>query len=529
MLTVAIIAATGLLLVALYDLVQRKHAILRNFPVIGHLRYLLESVGPELRQYIVTSNQEERPFSRDQRRWVYASSKLQNNYFGFGTDAELENAPNHIIVKHAAFPIRSPYPGEPDYDPTYQLPCAKVLGEFRQRRKAFRPPSAINISGMSFGALSGAAVEAVNRGAALAGCLQNTGEGGLSPHHLYGGDLIFQIGTGYFGCRELDGRFSLAKLLELTDKHPNIRAIEIKLSQGAKPGIGGVLPRAKLTPEIAEIRGVPLDKDCISPAAHTAFRDPDSLLDFVEAIAAATGLPIGIKSAVGEITFWRELTRLMDTSARGLDFVTIDGGEGGTGAGPLVFRDHVGLPFKIGFSRVQRVFADRRLHDHVVFIGSGKLGFPDAALVAFSLGCDLVNVGREALLSIGCIQAMRCHTNKCPTGITTQSPWLTHGLEPELKSVRLANYILSLRKELLSLSRACGVTHPSLVGADRIEILNDRFGAQTVEQLLGGRGRGAEAGDEHGDGIDDPISEPVAPLVFRRNPRPLPVVWPPHR
>jgi glutamate synthase domain-containing protein 2 len=527
MLTLTLILIGLVVSVVVYDLVQRKHAILRNFPVIGHLRYLLESVGPELRQYIVTSNQEERPFSRDQRRWVYASSKLQNNYFGFGTDAELENAPNHIVIKHAAFPVRSPYPGERDFDPTYPLPCRKVLGEFRQRRKAFRPPSVVNVSGMSFGSLSGAAVEALNRGAALAGCLQNTGEGGLSPHHLHGGDLVFQMGTGYFGCRELDGRFSLARLMELTDRHPSIRAIEIKLSQGAKPGIGGVLPRAKLTAEIAAIRGVPLGKDCISPAGHTAFRDPDSLLDFVESVAAATGLPVGIKSAVGEIAFWRELARLMDTSGRGVDFVTIDGGEGGTGAAPLVFRDHVGLPFKIGFSRVQRVFADRRLHDHVVFIGSGKLGFPDSALVAFSLGCDMINVAREALLSIGCIQALKCHTNRCPTGITTQSPWLTHGLDPELKSVRMANYVLSLRKELLTLARACGATHPALVAPDRIEILNDRFGAQTVEQLLGGRGRGAETGEEHGDGIAAPIAEPLAPLVFRRNPRPTPVAFPP--
>jgi glutamate synthase domain-containing protein 2 len=521
-----VIALSALASVAVYDLVQRKHAILRNFPIVGHLRYLLESVGPELRQYIVTSNQEERPFSRDQRRWVYASSKLQNNYFGFGTDAELENSPNYIVVKHAAFPVRSPLPSDPDYDPRYALPAMKVLGDFRQRRKAFRPASVINVSGMSFGALSGAAVEALNRGVALAGCMQNTGEGGLSPHHLHGGDLVFQIGTGYFGCRELDGRFSLTRLMELTDRHPAIRAIEIKLSQGAKPGIGGVLPRAKLTPEIAAIRGVRLDKDCVSPASHTAFRDPDSLLDFVESIAAATGLPVGIKSAVGEIAFWRELARRMDTSSRGVDFITIDGGEGGTGAAPLVFRDHVGLPFKIGFSRVQQVFAERRLHDHLIFIGSGKLGFPDAALVAFALGCDLVNVGREALLSIGCIQALRCHTNKCPTGIATQNSWLAAGLDPELKAARLANYILVLRKELLALSRACGVEHPALVTADRIEILNDRFGSQSVERLLGGRGKGVDPGDEHGDGIAEPIAEPFAPLVFRKNPRPTPA-WPP--
>ena len=529
MFIVSLIAIATLATVALYDLVQRKHAILRNFPIIGHLRYLLESLGPELRQYIVTSNQEERPFSRDQRRWVYASSKLQNNYFGFGSDADLESAPNHIVVKHAVFPMRTPCPGDADYDPKYSLACAKVLGEFRQRRKAFRPSSAVNVSGMSFGSLSGNAVEALNRGAALAACLQNTGEGGLSPHHLHGGDLVFQIGTGYFGCRELDGRFSLTRLLELTDRHPSIRAIEIKLSQGAKPGIGGVLPKAKLTPHIAAIRGVPLDRDCVSPAAHTAFRDPDSLLDFVESVAAATGLPVGIKSAVGEVAFWRDLARLMDNSGRGVDFITIDGGEGGTGAAPLVFRDHVGLPFKIGFSRVQRVFADRRLHDHVVFIGSGKLGFPETALVAFALGCDMINVGREALLSIGCIQALRCHTNTCPTGITTQSPWLTHGLDPELKSVRLANYVLSLRKELLALARACGVAHPSLVTPDRIEILDARFGTTTLEQLLGGRGRGSDVVDEHGDGIAEPIAEPFTPLVFRRTPRPAPVHWPPNR
>lgn len=503
--------------VVAYDLVQRKHAILRNFPVIGHFRYLLESVGPELRQYIVTSNQEERPFSRDQRRWVYASSKLQNNYFGFGSDAELETSPNHTVIKHAAFPVRTPYPGDADYDPRYPLACAKILGGFRGRRKAFRPASAINISGMSFGSLSGPAVEALNRGAALAGCLQNTGEGGLSPHHLHGGDLVFQMGTGYFGCRESDGRFSLSRLLELTDTHPSVRAIEIKLSQGAKPGIGGVLPRAKLTMEIAAIRGVPLDKDCISPAAHTAFRDADSLLDFVEMVAAATGLPVGIKSAVGEIAFWRDLARLADTTGRSVDFVTIDGGEGGTGAAPLVFRDHVGLPFKIGFSRVQRAFAERGLHDQIVFIGSGKLGFPDAALVAFALGCDLVNVGREALLSIGCIQALRCHTNQCPTGVTTQNAWLSHGLDPALKSVRLANYVVSLRKEILTLCRACGVAHPSLMPPDRIEVLNDRFGAQTVAELLGGRGRGSESDDEH-RGRAEPMRESFAPLVFRRTP-----------
>ena len=476
--------------VVCFDLLQRKHAVLRNFPIMGHFRYLLESVGPEFRQYIVTSNTEERPFSRDQRRWVYASSKLQNNYFGFGSDNDLESSPNHTIIKHSVFPVRSPHKDDADFDPDYRVAAAKVLGGYRHRAKAFRPASIVNVSGMSFGSLSGAAVEAVNRGVALAGCLQNTGEGGLAPHHLHGGELVLQIGTGYFGVRDLAGRFSLSKLKDLVAAHPQIRAIEIKLSQGAKPGIGGVLPKQKITKEIAEIRGISMTSDCVSPAAHSAFHDVSSMLDFVEMVAGETGLPVGIKSAIGEIGFWTNLARLIATTGRSVDFITVDGGEGGTGAAPLVFADHVGLPFKVGFSRVQHAFAEHDLHDRIVFIGSGKLGFPDSALMAFALGCDLINVGREALLAIGCIQALRCHTNKCPTGITTQSRWLSHGLDPELKSVRLANYLVTLRKELLALTRACGATHPAAVTASQIEIMDDRFGAATVADLLGGRGRG---------------------------------------
>jgi glutamate synthase domain-containing protein 2 len=498
-------AGATIVVLALIDLLQRAHAIRRNFPFVGRFRYLLESVGPEIRQYFISGNNDERPFSRNQRRWIYASSKGQNNYFGFGSDNEQEASPSYTIVRPAVFPISSPLPGDEGFDPSYPLPALKLLGGFAGRRKAFLPASALNLSGMSFGALSGAAVEAINRGVAIAGCLQNTGEGGLSPHHLHGGDLVFQLGTGYFGCRERDGQFSLTRLMALTDEHRAIRAIEIKLSQGAKPGIGGVLPRAKLTAEIAAIRGVSLDRDCVSPAAHTAFRDADSLLDFVETIAAATGLPVGIKSAVGELTFWRTLAKLMTTTERSVDFITIDGGEGGTGAAPLVFADHVGLPFKIGFSRVQQVFAEHELHDRVTFIGSGKLGFPDAALVAFALGCDMINVGREALLSIGCIQALSCHTNRCPTGITTQSPWLSRGLDPELKAVRLANYIVTLRKELLALSHACGATHPSLVSASEIEMIDDRFGSQTLAALLGGRGHGIAA--PRGPSIAPPAPE----------------------
>ena len=222
--------------VTIFDLIQRKHAVLRNFPIIGHLRYIFEAVGPELRQYIVTGNNEERPFSRDQRSWIYASSKRANNYFGFGTDDELELSPNYMIIKHSAFPLVTPHPGDPGFDEKYLVPCAKVLGAARKRKKSFRPASIVNVSGMSFGSLSAPAVEALNRGSKEAGCLHNTGEGGVSPYHRKGGELIWQIGTGYFGCRDAQGRFSMERFIENVESSP-VRAIEVKLSQGANPGL----------------------------------------------------------------------------------------------------------------------------------------------------------------------------------------------------------------------------------------------------------------------------------------------------
>jgi glutamate synthase domain-containing protein 2 len=313
----------------------------------------------------------------------------------------------------------------------------------------------------------------------------------VSSYHLAGGDLVWQVGTGYFGCREPDGRFSMARLKDTIARAPQIKAIELKLSQGAKPGVGGLLPRAKITREIAAIRGIPTDRDCVSPAAHSAFSNADEMLDFVESIASETGLPVGIKSAVGDSKFWDDLASLMADGARGVDFITIDGGEGGTGAGPLVFTDHVALPFKVGFSRVQKIFTAHGLHQQVVFVGSGKLGFPEAALFGFALGCDMINVGREAMMAIGCIQAQRCHTNHCPTGVATQHPWLIRGVDPTLKAARLANYLMTLRKDVLALSHACGVLHPTLITADQLELVDDRFGAKTVADLFGyGRGFG---------------------------------------
>ena len=475
------VGAAGAALASLvaYDLTQRSHAILRNFPVVGHLRYVLESFGPELRQYIVTGNDDERPFSRNERRWVYATAKRQDPYFGFGSDVDWSRQPGHILIKQAAFPYPLPGGGEPAGWP---LPCAKELGAANRRRRAFRPPSVVNISGMSFGALGARAVEAMNRGALRAGCLHNTGEGGLSRHHAHGAPLVFQIGTAYFGCRDADGRFSLPALVDLVARHP-VRAIEIKLSQGAKPGVGGMLPAAKVTREIAEARGVPVGRDCESPPAHAAFEGVAGLVEFVERLADATGLPVGIKSAVGEIGFWQALAQRMERDGGGPDFITIDGGEGGTGAGPLVFTDHVALPLRIGFSRVYRIFAGSGIADRIVFVGSGKLGLPANALLAFAMGADMVSVGREAMLAVGCIQAQRCHTGRCPTGVTTHSPWLQRGLDVERASERLGNYVAGLRSELGRLSRTCGVPHPALVNLEQIELLDGERTIPAIERF----------------------------------------------
>jgi glutamate synthase domain-containing protein 2 len=480
---VAAAGAAALAALATHDVIQRKHAILRNYPVIGHLRFQLERFGPELRQYIVTSNDEERPFSRDQRRWIYSSAKLENSYFGFGTDNNVESAEGWPVIKHRTFtgPGATTAPHGQEGEP---LPCAKVLGAARGRRHAFRPASVVNISGMSFGSLSANAIEALNQGAALAGCWHNTGEGALSPYHRKGGDVVFQIGTAYFGCRDESGAFDLQRLVDLVASAP-VRAIEIKLSQGAKPGLGGMLPGVKVSPEIAEIRGIPVGVDCSSPSRHQVFGDVDSMLDFVELVADATGLPVGIKSAVGNLDFWDRLVAEMAKGGRGVDFVNVDGGEGGTGAAPLVFADAVAYPFRVGFSHVYRRFAAAGLTDDVFFIGAGKLGLPEPAVVAFALGADAVNVGREAMFALGCIQAQKCHTDTCPTGVATQNAWLRRGLDPQLKSVRVANYIVSLRRDLLKVSEAIGVVHPGLITADDVDLAQGTQSSRTLREVYG--------------------------------------------
>lgn len=466
------------------DLRNKKNTIKHNFPVLGRLRYFLESIGPELRQYIVANNREELPFNRSQRSWVYASSKKENNYESFGTDKDIY-APGHVFINPALFPFKMPDNHVNSKDP-YFAPCAKVIGGFNQRRRPWRPYSVVNISAMSYGSLSKNAIEALNKGALAAGCYHNTGEGGLSPYHSNGADVIFHFGTGYFGVRGEDGKFSMDKLKALVQKNQFVRAIEIKLSQGAKPGKGGVLPGAKITKELSEIRSIPMGKDALSPVTHSAFNNVKELLAFIENVAENTGLPVGFKAAVGKLDMWEELADLMVSTGKGPDFITIDGGEGGTGAAPHAFADHVSLPLTFAFTSVYKIFAQRNLTHRVVFIASGKLGFPANAMMAFAMGADLINTAREAMLSIGCIQAQLCHTNSCPTGIATQNKWLMSGLDPTLKSVRFTNYNKTLRKEILEISHACNYEHPCQITMHDVEIgMGDSKATQTMADNYG--------------------------------------------
>lgn len=455
--------------VLVYDLfISKKHTILRNFPVVGHLRYFLEEIGPELRQYIVANNREELPFNRSQRSWIYASAKKENNYEGFGSDQD-QNATNYVFIKPSLFPYRVEKEHINTADPDF-APCAKVIGQYHKRRKPYRPYSVVNISAMSYGSLSAAAISALNQGALDAGCYHNTGEGGLSPYHSHGADVVFHFGTGYFGVRDEHGNFSLEKLKALVDENPFVKAIEVKLSQGAKPGKGGVLPAKKINLEISRIRGVEMGKDVISPSYHTAFSTIPEMVQFIEDIAEATGLPVGIKSAVGKLDMWHDLAREMVKTGGGPDFIAVDGGEGGTGAAPPSFAHHVSLPFNYAFTEVYRVFQEHGLDDKLVFIGAGKLGLPSRGAMAFSMGVDIINVAREAMMSIGCIQAQKCHNNSCPVGIATQKKWLQRGLYVPDKAERFSNYVKAYRKELLDLTHAAGYEHPAEFSMEDIKL-----------------------------------------------------------
>jgi glutamate synthase domain-containing protein 2 len=445
-------------IIAIRDILQKKHTISHNYPIVGHIRYIFESIGPEIRQYFVANNREELPFNRIERSWIYASAKKENNYEGFGTDRDIY-AHQHVFINNAMMPFKLEKGHPNTIDKTF-LPCAKVIGAYNKRKKPYRPASVINVSAMSFGSLSAKAVESLNKGVAIADAYHNTGEGGLSPYHSNGGDVVFHFGTGYFGVRDNNGNFSMEKMKQLVKDNPFIKAVEIKLSQGAKPGKGGVLPGKKITHEIAKIRGVEVGKDVLSPPTHSAFSSVKELVDFIEYIANETGLPVGIKAAIGKLDQWEELADIMVSTNKGPDFIVVDGGEGGTGAAPPSFADHVSLPWVYGFSDLYKLFQRKGLTERIVFIGSGKLGFPAKAAMAFAMGVDCINVAREAMMSIGCIQAQVCHTNRCPSGVATQSKWLQNGINIPLKSERLAQYFKTFKKELIEITHAAGYEHP---------------------------------------------------------------------
>ena len=429
------------------DMVQTRQAVRRNFPVIGHGRYLLEQIRPEINQYFVESNSDGKPFSRNDRSVVYQRAKGELDTLPFGTQRDVYAA-GYEWINHSLAPVHP------------KAEAARVVVGNAACRQPYAA-SLLNVSAMSYGSLSKNAVLALNAGAKIGGFAHNIGEGGLSPYHLEpGGDLVWQIGTGYFSCRTPDGRFSrdeFAKRAVL----PAVKMIEVKLSQGAKPGHGGILPAAKLTPEIVAIRGVVPGQDVVSPPAHTAFSTPLGLLQFLQTLRdASDGKPVGFKLCVGKRHEFLGIVKAMLESGIVPDFITVDGGEGGTGAAPLEFSDSVGTPLNEGLSFVHNALVGVGLRDQVRLVASGKVntGFQMATKVA--LGADLCNAARAMMFALGCIQALRCNTNQCPTGVATQDPELVHGLHVGDKSQRVARYQRETVKSFFEVLGAAGLHEP---------------------------------------------------------------------
>ena len=445
---------------AAWDVVQTKHAILRVYPIIGRLRYLLEMVGPELRQYIVTSDLAERPYHRAQRSWAYRAAKGVDAAVGFGTQQDLGQPGQYHFLP-------SPFPALHSEAPEDAEP--HVIGP--QPPRPFVTRSRVGIAPMSFGALSEAAVRALALGAGEVGVTLNTGEGGLAPHHLAGGGpVIFQIGPAKYGVRTPDGALDWSRLRAL-GADPQIVAFEVKVGQGAKPGKGGILPGAKVTPEIAAIRGIPAGEASLSPNRFAEFSSVPELIDFVERIKAEVPVPVGIKVVVGEAGFLDDLARTLAQEGRGPDYVSVDGAEGGTGAAPMSLTDHMGLPLQDALVEADDAYRRWGVRDRVTLIAAGRIVSGAEAAYAIALGADLVNIGRGFLFSIGCIQALRCHTNECPTGVATQSAWRQRGLVPADKRSRVANYARAVNEDLMVVTRSLGLRSPRALTRDHLEVV----------------------------------------------------------
>ncbi|MCX7160300.1 MAG: FMN-binding glutamate synthase family protein [Proteobacteria bacterium] len=442
------------------DVTQKKHGVLRNFPVIGHLRYFFEQLGEYFRQYFFAGDRDEMPFNRSTRGWVYRLAKNEGGTVGFGSTYDL-HLPGALIFVNHPFPVL-----EEERLPTPSL----ILGE-NHCKQPFEAKSLVNISGMSFGAISAPAVRALSRGSAVAGCWMDTGEGGLSPYHLEGGgDIIMQIGTAKYGVRDAHGELSAERLVELSKV---VKAFEIKLSQGAKPGKGGVLPGKKVTSEIARIRGIPEGRDSISPNRHRDISNINELLDKVAYIRDLTGRPVGVKTAIGGWTFLNDLADAVHR--RGLefapDFLVVDGGEGGSGAAPQALADHMSLSIEEALPRVVDSLIESGLRQRVRVVASGKLVTSARAAWALCVGADFINTARGFMFSLGCIQALRCHTNTCPTGIATHSHRLQRALVVEEKYLRVANYANNMNREIDMIAHSCGVRHARELRREHVRIV----------------------------------------------------------
>ncbi len=446
---------TGLSLLGLWDLRQTKSAVLRNYPVIGHLRFMLEKIRPEMRQYFIESDTEATPFSRSQRSLAYARAKGETDKRPFGTQLDVKHD-GHEWLNHSLSPS---HVESHDFRVTVGGPACTQPYE----------ASVFNISAMSFGALSANAVQALNSGAKRGRFAHDTGEGSISSwHRLHGGDLVWEIGSGYFGCRDEQGRFN-GDRFKANALDPQVKMIELKLSQGAKPGHGGVLPGPKVTPEIAAARGVPVGQDCVSPAAHSAFATPVELLRFIAHLRELSGgKPTGFKLCIGHPWEWFAIVKAMQVTGLTPDFIVVDGAEGGTGAAPLEFTDHVGAPLQEGLRLVHNTLVGVNLRDRIKIGASGKIVSAFDIARAMALGADWCNSARGFMFALGCIQAQTCHTGQCPTGVTTQDPLRQQALVVPDKATRVFNFHQNTLKALQELVQAAGLQHPGEVTAHHI-------------------------------------------------------------
>lgn len=456
------------------DVIQSDHTIRKNYPVIGRLRYQFEHLGEFFRQYFFALDREELPFNRAQRSWVYRAAKNIDSTIAFGSTRPL-NQPGDVIFLNCPFPT---------LEEQTVAPAEVVIGE-GYARLPYAQRSLVNISAMSFGALSVPAVKALSHGAAEAGVWMNTGEGGLSKYHLEGGcDLVFQIGTAKYGVRDERGNLSEARLCEVA-AHDQVKMFEIKMSQGAKPGKGGILPGIKVTPEIAEIRGIPEGVDSISPNGHPDINNVDDLMDMIYRVRELTGKPVGFKSVIGQTFFLTELFEKVHS--RGMqyapDFITIDSADGGTGAAPQSLMDYMGIPLKRSLPLVADLMIEYEVKDRIKLICSGKLIVPSEVAWAFAMGADFVTSARGFMFSLGCIQALQCNKNTCPTGITTQNPKLQKGLDPVSKAGRVANYARNIQHEVGIIAHSCGVNEPRKLKRKHAQIINDRGVPEPMDKV----------------------------------------------